>query len=258
LFILSPSHIQLDVSVSPRAALSNPDVSIFNGFQYAIAPAAFQITPQLPALPEAIPTLTNAAPGLTGAYPGAIVTLYGSNLTATTATPVISIGGQSAGILYAGTSQINLQVPTGLTPGPALLNLNNGATSAFPVLVNIDTLPAGINAIQNSAGNYIDTTHAAHQGDLLIVTLSNFAPAGTTVSAGSVQVGVAGVLHNAIQVNSPAAGIYQVSFLLNANEQVGQSQQLVVYLNGRSSYPATIPVATPSGAFVVGSQTSGN
>jgi hypothetical protein len=127
--------------------------------------------------------------------------------------------------------------------------LNNGAANAWPVLVNIDTQPAGINAIQNFSGNYISSTQAAHPGDLLIVSLSNFAPPGTTIANGSVQVGVAGVLHNVIQVTSPVAGIYQVSFLLNANEQLGQSEQLVVYLNGRSSYPATIPVANPDGTF---------
>jgi hypothetical protein len=54
-------------------------------------------------------------------------------------------------------------------------------------------------------------------------------------------------MHNAVQVLSPAAGLYQVSFSLNANEQLGASQQLVVYLDGRSSYPANIAIATPSG-----------
>ena len=129
------------------------------------------------------------------------------------------------------------------------MTLNNGTANAYPVVVNIDTVPAGINAIQNAAGNYITSTAPAHQGDLLIVSLSNFGP-------GNVQVGVGGVLHNALQVTQPIPGLYQVGFLLNANEQVGQAQQLVVYLNGRSSYPATIPVATPSGAFVIASSTS--
>jgi uncharacterized protein (TIGR03437 family) len=252
-FVLSPNHLQVDVSVSPNAALSNPDVSVINGFQLATAPAGFQISPTVAGLPAAVPVLTNAAPGLTGAYPGAIVSLYGSNLASSTSsagsTPVITIGGQPAGILYASPSQINLQIPAGLSPGPALLALNNGVASAYPVLVTIDTLPAQINAIQNAAGNYITSTSPAHQGDLLIVSLSNFAPTGSNIAAGSVQVGVAGVLHNATQVTSPVAGLYQVTFILSANEQVGQSQQLVVYLNGRSSYPATIPVAQPNGSF---------
>ena len=248
-YVVSSNHLQVDVSVSPNAALSNPDVSVINGFQLAVAPAGFQISPQVPGLPAAIPVLTNAAPGLTGVYGGAIVSLYGSNLAATGSTPVITIGGQPVGVLYASPGQINLQIPPGLNAGPAILTLNSGTTNAYPVLVNIDTLPAGINAIQNASGGYIGSASPAHQGDLLIVSLSNFAPSGLNVSTGNVQVGVGGVLHNVIQVSSPVAGLYQVSFLLNANEQVGQSQRLIVYLNGRSSYPASIPVAQTNGSF---------
>ena len=44
-FVLSPNHLQVDVSVSPNAALSNADVSVLAGFQLATAPSGFQITP---------------------------------------------------------------------------------------------------------------------------------------------------------------------------------------------------------------------
>ena len=249
-FVLSPNHLQVDVSVSPNAALSNPDVSVINGFQLATATAGFQISPPAPGLPSAIPVLINAAPGLTGAYAGAIASLYGSNLapagSAPSAPTLITIGGQTASILYSSPTQINLQIPANLSSGPAILNLNNGTANAYPVVVNIDSVPASITGVQNAAGNYISSTNTAHQGDLLIVSLSNFGP---NVQTSSVQVGVGGVLRNPLQVTTPVAGLYQVSFLLNANEQVGQGQQLVVYLNGRSSYPATIPVATPNGSF---------
>jgi uncharacterized protein (TIGR03437 family) len=250
-FVLSANHIQADVSVSAGAAPSNPDVSVFNGFQMATATAGFQITPSVSGLPVVVPILTNAAPGLTGSYAGAIVSLYGSNLMTGSGNPVVTIGGQAVGILYASPTQVNLQIPSGLAAGPAILALNNGAAASYPVLVNIDTPPAGINAIQTIAGNYIDSTHPAHEGDLLIVSLSNFAPSGTNIDPSRVQVGVAGVMHNATAVTNPTPGLYQVSFLLNANEPVGQSQQLVVYLDGRSSMPATIPVATQNGSFAV-------
>jgi uncharacterized protein (TIGR03437 family) len=243
IFVLSPNHLQVDVSVAPGAALSNPDVSVVNGFQLATAPAGFQITPSIAGQPQAIPILTNAVPGLTGSYAGATVTLSGSNLTSGTASPVISIGGQSANVLTASPSQITLQIPVNLPPGPAQLLLNNGVASANPVLVNIDSPPTPINAIQNVSGSYIDSTHAAHPGDLLIVSLPNFATNGTTIALSRVQVGVGGVLHNVLSIANPVPGLYQVSFLLNSNEQTGPSQQLVVYLDGRSSYPATIMVS---------------
>jgi uncharacterized protein (TIGR03437 family) len=142
---------------------------------------------------------------------------------------------------------VNLQIPPNLPPGPAVLTLNNGTASAYPVTVNVDTVPASISAIQNTNGGYITAASPAHPGDYLTVSLTGFAPSGSVIASSRVQIAVAGTMHNAVQVLSPAAGLYQVSFSLNANEQLGASQQLVVYLDGRSSYPANIAIATPSG-----------
>lgn len=248
LFVLSPNHLQVDVLVSPNAALSNPDVSVIAGFQLATAPAGFQITAQVTGLPNPVPTLLNALPGLDGAYPGAVVSLYGSNLAATPAVPVVTIGGQPVTVLYASPSQLNLQLPSSLTPGPAILTLNNGAAAAFPITVNIDTLPAGINAVQNSLGVYIDAANPAQQGETLIVTLNNFAPPGTNIDPSRVQVSVGGVSHSVLTV-AQAGAVYQITFALNPTDPVGQSEALIVYLDGRSSYPASIPVTYPDGSF---------
>jgi hypothetical protein len=253
-FILSPTHLRVDVLVSPNAALSNPDVSVVAGFQLATAPAGFQITPQVAGLPVPLPPLVNALPGLTGAYPGATVSLYGSNLAAGSAIPVVTVENQPATVLYSSPSQLNLLLPSSLTPGPAILTLNNGAVAAFPIGVTIASLPAGINAVQTTSGAYIGATNPAQQGETLIVTLSNFAPPGTNIDPSRVNVSVGGVSHSAFQITQ-AATVYQVYFSLNSNDPVGQSEQLIVYLDGNSSYPATIPVAYPNGSFTSANQT---
>jgi uncharacterized protein (TIGR03437 family) len=216
------------------------------------------VLPAVAGLPAAIPILTNAITGLTGAYPGALVTINGANLTAGSSGPAVTIGGQPASVVFFSASQITLQIPTSLSPGPALLTLNNGTASAYPVVVNIDTVPASITAIQNAAGNYIQASSPAHPGDLLIVSLTNFAPAGATVTPSQVQIGVAGVLRTPLAVNMPLPGLYQITFLMNSNEQIGSADQLIVYLNGRSSYPATLPVANTNGTFNISSPGGGN
>jgi uncharacterized protein (TIGR03437 family) len=245
---LSPNHVQVDVLVSANAALSNPDVSAISGFLFATAPAGFQITAPVAGLPAAYPVLFNAWPGLTGAYAGAIASLYGSNMSTTGNTPQISIGGLPATILYASPSQINLQIPAGLTPGPATLLLSNGVLNSYPITVNIDTPPALIAGIQNGTGAYIYAANAAHLGDVLIVTLINFAPVGTNISNSQVQMTLAGVSHNAFHVTEVGA-YYQVYFQLAPTDPVGQAETLIVYLNGRSSDIATIPVANPDGTY---------
>lgn len=256
-FVLGPNHLQADVSVSPGAALSASDVSVFNGFQMATATASMQITAAVNGLPAPVPVLTNALPGLTGVYAGAVVSLYGTNLSAGGATPAITINGAAASVLYSSPTQINLQIPAGVSSGPAVLQLYNGALSAYPVAIGIDAQPASITGVVDNAGNPIGSSNPALQGGLLTVSLSGFAPDGSAIAPSRVQVGLAGVMHPVLSVSQPSAGIYQVSFLLGASEATGPAQPLIVYLDGRSSYPAAIPVAA-SAATVLSSAAAGN
>jgi len=252
IFVLGPNHLQVDVSVASGAALSSPDVSLFGGFRTATATAGFHITSPVAGLPAPVPVLTNAVPGLTGAYAGAVVGLYGANLAVPNVTPVVTFNGETAPVLYSSPSQINLQIPADIAAGPALLNLNNGALNAYPVDVNIDTPPATVTGIEDSAGDLIGASFPAVPGDVLTVSLSGFASSGATIAASQVLVAVAGLVHPVLTVTQPATqtagspAIFQVSFLLNQNEPTGSAQSLIVYLNGRSSYPVTIPI-TASG-----------
>jgi uncharacterized protein (TIGR03437 family) len=247
-FVLGPNHLQADVSVATGAVLSSPDVSVFSGFQMTTATAGFHIAAATNGLPAPIPILTNALPGLNGAYSGATVSLYGANLTAagsasSGSNPIVKFGGLAATILYSSATQINLQIPAGLTPGLTTMSLYNGAQNAYPLDVNIDTQPASITGIQNSSGDVIGASLSADGGDLLVVSLTGFAPDGTSITPDQVKVGVGGLLHPILTATQSAPGVYQVSFLLNQNEPAGNAQPLIVYLNGRSSYPVTVPVA---------------
>ncbi len=232
-----------------NAALSNPDISIVSGFQIAIASAGFQIAPAVSGLPVVIPVATNATPGLTGAYGGATVTLNGSqNLVAPGQAPVVTLGGQPVSLISATASQLTLQIPPVLPVGPAILTLNNGAANAWPVAVNVDNPPATIVSVQNAAGVPLDTTHAVRPGDLVTVTLSGFAPAAPAIAPGSVQVSVGGALYTPFQL-TPVSAVWQVTFVLDASVPPGTADQLVVYLNGMSSLPSTMPVTLPNGTF---------
>lgn len=240
-FVVSPSHVRVDVSILPDAAQTASDVSAVSGFQMAVASSGFQVTAPVQGLPAAVPVLTNGLTGLTGSYAGAIVAMYGRNLTASNASPVLTVGGEPAQILYASSSQINFQIPSDLPPGPALLQ----AQGAYPVLVNIDTPPAGVDAIQETSGAYIYSAHPAQLGDTLIISLNNFAPASATIPPDTVQIGVGGVLRSATKVVSATPTDFQVFFPLTASDATGSSVQVVVYYKGRSSYPAQIPIVAP-------------
>jgi uncharacterized protein (TIGR03437 family) len=249
-FVLSANHVQVDVWVSPNAALGTSDVSAISGFEVATLPSAFQITAPVSGLPAPFPALINAIPGQTGSYAGAVVSLYGVNLSATGFTPVITIGGTPANLVYVSSGQINLQIPGNLPPGVTTMVVNNGLLSSYPIVVNIDTPPSVIIGVQNSSGVTIAAGSPAHLGDTLFVTLTNFAPAGASINPNRVQVSLGGVSYHVTQVGQGVSGTlvyYQISFKLNANDPVGPAQPLIVYLDGRSSLQTSIPVVAAPG-----------
>ncbi len=244
-FVMSPGRLLVNVSVAAGAALSNPDVSVFSGFRMATAVAGFQIIPAQSGTPSVIPVFTNAQPGLTGTYAGALVTVNGSNLTSAGAQPSLSIGGLAATIIQTSPSQLIFVVPPTLPAGPATLTFLNGTASAAPVVINVDTPPAQITQVANSSGASVDATHPIRIGDVITINLSGFSPATTSQT----QVTLAGVSHTPIALTPLTGNSWQLTVVLNGAEQPGQAQQLIVYLDGRSSYPVTIPIARPDGSF---------
>jgi uncharacterized protein (TIGR03437 family) len=256
IFILGPDHLQVDVSVAAGAALADTDVSVFSGFQMSTATAGFHVTPAVNDLPAPIPILTNALPGLNGIYAGAIISIYGTNL-ATEGTPaIVTFNGQAAEILYSSANQINLRMPGDLAPGLCQLLVQNSVASSYPLTVQIDTQPAAIASIVNNGGVAVDAYNPGTPGGLLTLTLTGFAAEGTAITPDQVQVSVNGLRHPALAVAETAPGVYQVGFLLNTDEPGGDAQSVIVYFNGRSSYPATIPVVSP--VTVVAAARSGN
>jgi len=264
IFVLDANHLQADVSVAPGAALADPDVSVFNGYRMVTATAGFHVTAPVPNLPAPIAIPVNALPGLNGVYAGAIVGVYGTNLGTPDGAPsTVTFNGEAAQILYSSPTQINLQIPADLAPGPCEMQVVTSLGTSFPLTVDIDTQPAAIASVVDSAGAAIGASSPALPGGLVTLSLTGFAPDGTAISPNRVQVSVNGVQHPAFTVQQSGPGVYQVSFVLNADEAAGDAQSVIVYLNGRSSYPATISVAaatpeTPDAGSVTAAVRRGN
>ncbi len=244
LTVLSPTHLRANIAVASNASLSNPDITIAAGFAIASAPASFQITPAVENLPAAVPVLINinADQGITGAFPGATVALYGKGLNQqnlTTAT--VTFGGHAAVVSFWSSGQLILQIPLDVTPGPAVLVLNNGWLNSFPVDVLIDPAPAGYYGVQFSNGDYVTPAHAAQPGDSLIATMSGFAPDGDKVTLDRVRVSLGGVSFAPLSIQQ-AGPAWQVTFTIPAGVPAGATDRLILYRDGLSSVVATIPV----------------
>ena len=55
-------------------------------------------------------------------------------------------------------------------------------------------------------------------------------------------------MHNAISVTAQG-NVYQVAFTLSSSVPIGAGDSLIVYLDGHSSYPATIAIANANNTF---------
>ena len=246
LWVLSPTHVLVNVQVAPNAQLGPSSASVISGFQVFSQPAAFQITAGDPNMPVIEPTLINAVWLPSGAFPGSIVSLFGSNLAAPNqggATTILTINDQPVKILYASPIQINLVIPVSLKPGPAILRLNNGTTQAYPVAVSIDPVPPSITAVQDLSNTKLGTNNPAQPGDVLYLLVSGLADPGAAIPPGRVHVKVGGLDTLAGSVTPANGSAYTVQFKLDASVTTGAQVPLTISIDGKTSLPVYIPIA---------------
>ncbi len=242
IFVLSPTHALVNVSIPARAVLAPTEVTVISGFQIASLVNGFTIQPQGTLTPAVNPTLQNAVPGQTGAYPGALVTMTGSDLSSGAGAATVTIGNQAANVVNATATQITMQVPAALTPGPAILQVNNGSVSGLPIAVGIDTAPALIVGEKDGAGVAIDPNNPARGGNVVDVIMSGFGNGSAVIFPSEVTVATGDVIQTAVQVVPTASGTVLVRFVLSNLAPTGTQIPITVYLDGRSSLPSAINI----------------
>ena len=225
IFVLSPTHLLVNVAVPSTAALATTEVTVLTGFEAVTLPLAFRADPPIPGKPAGYPRLFNAVPGQQGTYPGAIVTLYGWNMQAPDSAAVITLNGQPAPLLYTSPSQINLVVPGSLQPGLAMLVIQSGSDSSYPVAIAIDPPQPLI-------------TGVAIAGRDVTVSVTGFPAGSRRIAAARLSISVGGVRLPATSAITEG-GVTRVSFTLSSDVPQGE-QPLIVYLDGRSSNQITI------------------
>ena len=243
-WVLSPTRLWANVVAAPNTMVTSTAATVMTGFQLSSQPSALQIQAANPSLPAVNSQLVNAGSEHAAIYPGATVNVTGVNLTSAGVTTV-SIGDRPAPVVAAAAGQVTFVMPSGLSPGPAILRLNNGADSANPVVVQIDRVPASVLSVLGPANTLVDAAHPAKIGDTVTIVLSGFADSGAAVTPSRVRVLAGGVEHAAIAV-TPVSGpiaLHQVQFTLSSQVSPGEKVSLSVLLDGYSSFPITIPVA---------------
>jgi len=186
--------------------------------------------------------------------PGGLIAIFGSGLSRTGTTTTVTIGGQSAPVIFATPFQVNAQVPYGLKPGSYVLT----ATSVYgsfdqqidirelaPALFKLD---AQRGAIVNQNGVINSATTPAARGQVVLVYGTGF---GEVVKQGTLSVTAKPVTATVNGVSVPVAyaglapgfiGLYQLNLQLPANMPPGLDVSLSVQQSGVASNPVTISV----------------
>jgi uncharacterized protein (TIGR03437 family) len=238
-WVLSPTHLVADVVVANNAAVGAVGVNIVSGFQVISQPAAFQIQPPNSDLPTPALPVYNAVSYATVLHDADYGAVFGSNLAQTPASAQVLLNGVAAPLLYVAANQINFQIPVGFPIGPATLQVNNGAASAYPVYVQIDSPPAviqvpapgsGATALANAAGAAVAVVNP---GDVVSVQVTNVDP-GIVSAPNRVQVTFSGVPMPVLGVTAAGAGVFQIQFAV-AQSFAGWQVPLVVTVDGSPS-----------------------
>jgi uncharacterized protein (TIGR03437 family) len=239
-WVRGPTHLIADVVVSPNAAPGSYELSVISGFQAMSQPFGFQVQAPNPDLPQ-IDAVVNGSYQQVF-YPGSGVVLFGSNLAASSASAQIALNGVPLTQLFTSPSQINVAIPQGFPTGPALLTLNSGSASAFPLEIQIDVPAPQIQGVTGASGAVLgvsatgDPGAAANPGDVLTALVGGIDPAAANPSR--LQVTVSGVPMSILQV-TPQTGLIQIQFVLS--QSFGGSQApVVVSADGSASAPFSI------------------
>jgi len=217
--------------------------------------------------------ISNAASGQQAYAPGMILSVYGAGLgdfaQAASATPlpgmmagfeasVVNASNSPAGVeaplYYVSPTQVNLQIPYNIAPGPAQLSLGNPWTFAN-VNFTVSAAAPGIFMLPDGSVNPSSTAHA---GDTVVMFMTGdgvTSPAvvtGWTPSGGvvpvpqqpvSITVGGMAVAQPFAFIGIPSwsVGVTQINFTIPANVPAGP-QPVVVTVGSASSFPATITI----------------
>ncbi len=208
--------------------------------------------------------------------PGGLITIYGTDLTKTTATldgwqgkvipgalngTSVTIGGKTAPLLYVSATQINAQVPLDVAAGmqPVVVKSIVGASASFNVMV-AEAAPAIFFSpvaavLKNADFSLVGAGNPAKAGDVLLVYctgLGDTTPGLTTgalvpataqaATKGTVTVTVGGKDATVVYaIASPGfVGLYQVAVTVPAG--VSGDAAIVLTEGGAKSNPVTVPV----------------
>ena len=233
-FVVSPTHLAVNVVTAANTALAVSELSVISGFQVAAQENAFQ--PQ--AANPATPYITGVANGIAGQatiFGYGYATINGVNLGMSRGSVQATLNGEAALVVYGSENQINILIPGNMPAGLANLVVNNGVANSPPLAVEIGLPPPVIVDITLASSQPASGSSPATA--LLNVQVTGLDPAVLS-NLSRLAVTVDGATVPVTQLQAQGGGMYLIQVQLT---QPARSS-LTVWVDGSSWPPVPISV----------------
>jgi uncharacterized protein (TIGR03437 family) len=176
---------------------------VANGKVYAATQNSVAVYGLLTSASTPIAVANSASGVVSRVAPGALVSIYGSGLSLQTASAdalplpttlggaVVTVGGMTAPILYASSTQINIQIPFEASAGSAALSVTVAGAAAGATTISLSALAPGLfllpqgAAAVNQDGSVNSQTQPASVGSVISAYLTGLGPVNPPVATGA-------------------------------------------------------------------------
>ena len=260
-WLLSPQHARIAISVSPAAALGLTTVTLSAGLQLVESPLSFQVAAAstLPWVRVSGAEPDSLSAGLTDSYPFIlpIENVPSSASAGDFSAAIVTPGGllRMSILAYLG-GRLILEVPADLPPGPLTVQVAYQGTALAPAVVDVRAAdPAILRASDPATGSDYAEAAPAYPGNAVSLLVANLAGDLAPVDLTSLFVSVGGVPQTvtSVAVQSTELQRYSVQFILDPKtQQQANSSNLPVTITAGSRVSAAFalavsaPVAPPS------------
>jgi uncharacterized protein (TIGR03437 family) len=248
--VLNAGKIQAVVTVRGSAQPGLYKASVTTGLEILEAAGGFRVTDPL-ALNDKprvrYLSLVNSATLQPRLSPGVLASLFGARLAVEGADNVsVTLNGRPAPLLSVSPTQINLQIPSGLTAGSVVLEVFNGVAAGDPMLVRLEDVAPGLFAILHADGRLVDEASPAAAGETVILLATGLRAEHIASPSKTIQVAVGPSRAASVTVETTGSfpGLYAIRFQIPAAGATRPSVSL--WADGVSSNTLPLPLVPPA------------
>ncbi len=237
-WVKDSTRLWLNVGVNSAAAAGDLPVTIASGLQTIYTQAALHVGLRVDGQLAIQPGLLNAVTGTASVWPGAIAIVNVAHLKASDPSVSLFVADQPATVYWWVDGQLAFQVPTSVTPGPAVLRLQTQQNASVPpVVIDIDQRPPVILAALNRSNVQISSLHPTTAGSTVVFAVTGLGDLSAISDASVLHFSIGGEDHVAVRIANQGkqAPFALIQVVLASDVQQGSQVPVTITWKGATS-----------------------